>query len=270
VTGLNPSGARASHNGDPEELKLLIDSLCLAARDASRRYRIDDYREDLVQDAFQIIWQEGSRPDDEEVARRVGGLAAKEARRRRRERSGRRHHVEAMRAYVERRPAALDPVRLVPPQDTASKVGVPCLCAGFARLADGTGHEDSMAQHALAAAVFIARQPGVLQLAQFKAFTLAYVYTLPIGEIAASLRTTPRGATEQLKRIVRRLESAMLESTRHDLGRAAIKLLKSRKPEPAEKKTQKTPSAVRTRVCAQVLDALEAVFVQTRANRMPR
>jgi len=92
----------------------------------------------------------------------------------------------------------------------------------------------------------------------------------PIGEIAASFRTTPRGATEQLKRIVRRLESAMLESIRHDLGRAAIKLLKSRRPEPAEKKKQKTPSADRTRVCAQVLDALEAVLAQTRANRMPR
>jgi len=71
-------------------------------------------------------------------------------------------------------------------------------------------HESHLELHILAASTTLSRVPGLLTARQFQAYTLAYVHDVPIGRLARTLKTSPRGATETLKRTAKKLESALM------------------------------------------------------------
>ena len=149
------------------------------------------------------------------------------------------------------------------------RIGIPRLCSAIVRLAQDTGRAHELQSHILRAAVVTARRPGLLNPRQFLTFDRAYVQELERNEIALELRTSARGVTATLRRLNKKLDTALLADIRTREGWPETTAENTNHPVSSEQENRKDSNADRSWTYADLKSALTQVSIGTRVDRRP-
>lgn len=145
------------------ELLLLLRSIAIST---SKRHRIPDHQDDLIQQAFGEAWEHwrasGRRPTKDDLQRSIRRLASVEAAQRKRELALGDRTVDQ---------------RSLPTTDLSRAAGgVPPLLPRLLCWVADSNRATVLSRHLLASAAIIAREPNVLSDAQYRLFACAYMH----------------------------------------------------------------------------------------------